>query len=218
MDEPEDCHDLMEILSGLKRRVHDDRLIWCKGADGFETAVSQRGGLLLGGVWSPHFLRDRGENPDDIPLVKRLWKPRIVLVESATDPLKDWLPLLEAIAQAGESLLLVTREISTELLQTLIVNARKGTLSCAVACPPGEGIPEALGCMASSPPTKTDRVPLAAEAWARRTATVVFPAENEWRRETSEMEVISTGGESLEDQQRRLRYLVRAIQKTTRRF
>jgi hypothetical protein len=218
MNNSEDCRDLQDVLSEVRRRVTDSRLIWCKPSDEFETTVSGRQGLLLGGAWSPHFLRDEGPGLDHIPRTKRLWRPRIAVIEKATQALPAWLPFMEAIVQAGESLLVVTKEISTEFLHTLIVNSLQGTLSCAVIHWSGDGAEDALGKTLSSPPASTDRVPLAAEAWVRRTGTAVFPAGDPWRGHMTELEVISTGGESHEHQQDRLRYLVGAIQTPVRRF
>ncbi len=54
---------------------------------------------------------------------------------------------------------------------------------------------------------------LAAEAWIRRTATVVFPADRSSDiGRLVEVSVIAVGGQNLESQQQRLRYLVLAIE------
>ena len=115
--------DVLNILAEVRVSVPNSRFIWCIAADGFETTVAHRQGLVLGGAWSPHFLRDGRDLWSDVPWTVRLWRPRIVTIDKATTPLSHWLPLMEAIAGAGESLLVVTREISTELLQTIIVNS-----------------------------------------------------------------------------------------------
>lgn len=215
----EDHRDLKDVLSEVRRRGTDNRLIWCKPSFDFQTTVAHREGLLLGGVRSPLFLRDAGEGLDGIPWVKRLYRLRIVVCEKATGTVADWLPLMEAIAKAGESLLLVTEQIAEELLQTLIVNSIKGTLPNAVIYRGNDGSVEALGREWSSPPEQTDRVPRAAEAWVRRTGTVVFPEPSGgWRGHMQDVEVISAGGESYDHQLERLRFLVREIQTPVRRF
>jgi hypothetical protein len=220
MNNTEDYRDLMDVLSEVRRRVTDNRLIWCKSADTFETTVSHRQGLLLGGAWSPHFLRDStGAALDDIPWTRRLMNPRIVVTDKATDALAVWLPLLEAVAKAGESLLMVTSEISTEILHTLIVNSVRATLPGAVIRQGDGRAADALGKVWTSPPTQTDRVPQAAEAWVRRTGSVLFPAPGDsWRGDMQDVEIISVGGESYDHQQDRLRYLVRTIQTPVRQF
>lgn len=211
--------DLLDTLAEARAGVPDSRFVWCMAAEGFETTLSRRRGLILGGAWSPHFLRDGREVWWDVPWTVRLWTPRIVTVEKAVAPLPQWIPLMEAVVAAGESLLVVTREISTELLQTVIVNSLKKTLSCcavrAAENLPGYGMPGGglPWDFADAPPKSPGRLPQAAEAWVRRTATVLFPATaDDWRFSASDVAVISVGGEDHEDQQDRLRFLVKAIQ------
>ena len=211
--------DLLAILAEVRRGVTDSRFIWCVAADGFETTVSHRQGFVLGGAWSPHFLRDRASFWWDVPWTVHLRLPSIVEVERAVAPIPEWLPLMEAIAQAGESLLLITKEVSTDLLRMLIVNSLKETLACCVIRA-GEGLPGWGRSAASSPwgfvdtPPKTAvQLPKAAEAWVRRNATVLFPSpDSEWRSLVRDLTVISVGGKNQDDQRDRLRFLVEAIQ------
>ena len=214
-----DYGDLVEVLAEVMPGAADSRFVWCVAANGFETTVSRRQGVILGGAWSPHFLRDDEDLWWGVPWTVRLWAPRIVTIERAVAPLQQWLPLMEAIAKAGESMLVVTREISAELLQTIIVNSLKKTLSCCVArvveSLPGYGLP-ATGVpweFVETPPGAADRLPQAAEAWVRRTATLLFPAPaGGWLPPVSDVTIISVGGENHEDQQDRLRFLVKTIQ------
>jgi hypothetical protein len=212
-------NDLLNLLDEVMVRVPDSRFVWCVAADGFETTVSHRRGLVLGGAWSPHFLRDASDLWWDVPWTMRLWAPRVITIDKADMPLAQWLPLMEAVAKAGESLLIVTRDASSELLQTIIVNSLKKTLSgCIIRAaqnlsgyaPPATGIP----WNSVNEPAKTnDRLPQVAEAWVRRSATVLFPKiENEWQSLDSEVTIISVGGENHEDQIDRLRFLVKRIQ------
>jgi hypothetical protein len=211
--------DLLNTLDEVIARVPDGRFVWCVAADGFETTISQRRGLILGGAWSPHFLRDAADLWWDVPWTMRLWAPRIVTITKADMPVGDWLPLMEAVAKAGESLLMVTRDVSTEVLQTVVVNALKKTLSgCVVRAAesisgygmPASGVPWEF---VDVPPKTNERLPQAAEAWVRRSATVLFPKiESEWQSFDSEVTIISVGGENHEDQIERLRFLVKRIQ------
>ena len=215
-----DYSDLLYVLAGVTRNVGDSRLIWCTTADGYETTVSSRRGLILGGAWSPHFLRDREAALWDVPWTVHLRAPVIATVEKAVMPLSEWLPLMEAVVQAGTSLLLITKDVSTELLQTFIVNALKETLSCCVV----QMVQDVAGWsvpvtsmpwgVLEGPPKKPDRLPHAAEAWIRRTATVLFPApDSDWL-PSQDITIISVGGKSHEDQYDRLRFLVETIQST----
>ena len=126
---------------------------------------------------------------------------------------------MEEIAQVGESLLLVTREVSTELLHTFIVNSLKETLACCVVRA-DEGMPgwkqpsaSALWAYEGPPSRSAGLLPKAAEAWIRRTATVVFPSpDSGWWPETNDITVIAVGGKNHDDQHDRLRFLVETIQ------
>ena len=211
--------DLLVILDDVRRRVPDSRYIWCSAADGFETTVAQRQGIVLGGAWSPHFLRDKWSGWWEIPWTVVLRNPSIVRIERAVTSFTEWVPVMEAVAQAGEALLVVTTEISTELLHTFIVNSLKETLSCCVIRPAdnlsGWGVStlSASWDFVSSPPPTTHQLPKAVEAWSRRNATVVFPtADSDWRMMVNDVTVISVGGRNQDDQHHRLRYMVEAIQ------
>jgi hypothetical protein len=214
----DDCRDLIDLLTEVRRRGVDNRLIWSKASDVFESSITHRQALLLGGAWSPQFFREADDSLDTVPLMRRLSFPRIVVAEKATEKLAEWLPLMEAIAQAGESLLLVTKEISTEMLHTLIVNSAKGTLNNAVIHLEREGTPDVLGKVWSSPPTSTERLVRASEAWVRRTGTAVLPPAGEQWKGMEDLEIIAAGGESLHHQRDRMRYLMKAIQAPVRRF
>lgn len=211
-------NDLLNILAEVRSRVADSRFIWCVAADGFKTTVSHRRGLILGGAWSPHFLRDRGTFWWDTPWTVHLRMPTIVEIERAVTPISDWIPLMETIAQAGESLLLITSEVSPELLHTFIVNSSKETLACCVVriakdLPGWKRPADKPWRIAETPPRTAGLLAKAAEAWIRRNATVLFPSQDsEWDSVVNDITVISVGGKNQDDQHDRLRFLVETIQ------
>jgi hypothetical protein len=219
MDMPAKYEDLTDVLAEVSRSVPDNRFIWCMAADGFETIVSCRKGLLLGGALSPWFLRNTGTFWYDVPDTMWMSKPHVALIERAIAPLLEWIPLMEDIAKTGDSMLLVTQEISGELVRTLSVNSLRGALKCSAVRLAddlhGYRLPgvDALGKPAKAPPREANGLPKADEAWIRRTATVLFPdSDEEWGVSLSDVAIISVGGDSYDEQQDRLRFLVRAIQ------
>jgi hypothetical protein len=56
---------------------------------------------------------------------------RVLVTDAAQSRVKDWLPLLEAVAQASEPLVVVAGKLANEVLATLAVNNNRGTLRCA---------------------------------------------------------------------------------------
>jgi hypothetical protein len=211
-----DGSDLVGLLHEARRRAPEDRRIWCTASDTFESRLQQRRGILLGGAFSPHFLRDATEARWETPWQVRLRHCRIAVCDNnaATQPLATWLPLLEATAGAGEALLVVTESIDSELLITMAVNAWKSTLPVCVVRPIRDRSASS-GTRLSTPPATQDQLMRVDEVWVRRTATVLFPKSGELLASAPAMEeivVIETGGENHENQIDRLRYLMRELQ------
>jgi hypothetical protein len=214
-----DCPpDLLQLISEARRLVSDDRLIWCAASETFDSHLTQRRGLLLGGAFSPHFLRDSTETSWDVPWTMRLRHCRVVICDNAAQQsLTAWLPLMEAVAGAGESLLVVTETIDSELLATFVVNAFKGTLRVCVVHPvSGRSDKSAAGAQFTTPPTNLDQLLRIDDVWVRRTATVCFPAAGDPLASAAALQdfvVIETGGENHDDQFDRLRLLMRELQR-----
>jgi hypothetical protein len=215
--------DLAALLTEARHTVEDDRAIWCVPSATFETRLDARRGLILGGAHGPHYLRDAG--PPEYAVPWQIWpvRARVIYCSGAADePYTVWLPLMEAIASAGESLIVVTTSIGRELLQTFLVNYLRSTL-CACVIGPGKdrfGRPlagaEGLGRPHSTPPRDPSQLPLVAEAWIRRTASVLLPAAGElWPPAAfrQDLTVIETGGDHAENQRERLRYLMTELQR-----
>ena len=209
--------DLLALVDQARELVRDDRHVWCCPSDTFDSRLVQRRGLLLGGAFSPHFLRDTSVTWMDIPWTMRLSNCRVIVCdEAAQQPLAAWLPLMESIAGSGEALLIVAEKIDSELLSTLVVNAVKGTLRTCVIHPARDryGSP-ATGAQFATPPASKDQLLRIDSVWVRRTATVCFPGAADPLASAAALEniaVIETGGENHDDQYDRLRFLMRELQ------
>ena len=103
-------------------------------AKGTETMVEIVEGMRLDrGYLSPYFVTD----PEKMKAV--VDDPMILLHEKKISAMADLLPLLEQIAKAGKSLLVIADDVDGEALATLVVNKVRGVLPCVAVKAPGFG-------------------------------------------------------------------------------
>ncbi len=85
------------------------------------------------GYLSPYFIT----NAEKMEVA--LEDPYILLHDKKISNMKDFLPLLEKVANTGKSFLLICEDVEGEALATLVVNKIRGTLKCAAVKAPGFG-------------------------------------------------------------------------------
>jgi chaperonin GroEL len=85
------------------------------------------------GYLSPYFVTD----PERMEVV--LENPYILIHEKKISSMKDLLPVLELVARASRSLLIIAEDLEGEALATLVVNKLRGTLQVAAVKAPGFG-------------------------------------------------------------------------------
>ena len=112
-------------------KVGKDGVITVEEAKGLETTLETVEGMQFDrGYLSPYFITD----PEKMEAV--LEDAYILIHDKKISAMKDLLPILEKVAQAGRPLLIIAEDVEGEALATLVVNKLRGTLKvCAVKAP-----------------------------------------------------------------------------------
>ena len=122
------------IIADAMDKVGKDGVITVEEAKTIETSLEVVEGMQFDrGYLSPYFVTD----PERMEVV--LEDPHILIHERKISSLKDFLPLLERVAQSGKPLLVVAEDLEGEALATLVVNKLRGTLKVAAVKAPGYG-------------------------------------------------------------------------------
>ncbi len=126
--------EIGKIMADAFQRVGKDGVITVEESKSFDTHVDFVEGMQFDrGYLSPHFVTD----PDK--MVCELDKPLILVHEEKISTVAKLIPLLEKVAEAKRSLLIIAEDIESEVLATLVVNKLKGVLKIAAVKAPGYG-------------------------------------------------------------------------------
>ncbi|MBA2726878.1 MAG: chaperonin GroEL [Parachlamydiaceae bacterium] len=119
------------IIASAMERVGKDGTITVEEAKGFETTLEVVEGMNFDrGYLSPYFIT----NPEGQECI--LDDAYILIHEKKISAIKDLIPLLQATAEAGRPLLIISEDVEGEALATLVVNRLRGSLKvCAVKAP-----------------------------------------------------------------------------------
>jgi len=123
--------EIGEKIADAMEKVGKDGVITVEEAKGLETTLETVDGMQFDrGYLSPYFITD----PEKMEAV--LEDAYILIHDKKVSSMKDLLPILEKVAQAGRPLLLIAEDVEGEALATLVVNKLRGTLKvCAVKAP-----------------------------------------------------------------------------------
>ncbi len=123
--------EIGNLIAEAMDKVGKDGVITVEEAKGLETTLETVDGMQFDrGYLSPYFITD----PEKMEAV--LEDAYILVHDKKISSMKDLLPLLEKVAQAGKPLLIIAEDVEGEALATLVVNKLRGTLKvCAVKAP-----------------------------------------------------------------------------------
>ena len=121
-------------LAEAMEKVGKDGVITVEEGKGLETEVEWVEGMQFDrGYLSPYFVT----NPQKMEC--ELEDAYILIYEKKITTVKDLVPVLEKVANAGKPLLIIAEEVEGEALATLVINKLRGTFRCATVKAPGYG-------------------------------------------------------------------------------
>ena len=123
--------EIGELLAEAMDKVGKDGVITVDEGKSLKTEIEFVEGMQFDrGYLSPYFVT----NPQQMQCV--LEDCYILVFEKKISSVKDIVPLLEAVVNAGKPLLIVSEEVDGEALATLVINRLRGTFQvCAVKAP-----------------------------------------------------------------------------------
>ena len=122
-----------KIAEALKL-VGKDGVVEVEEGKTMEITIDHKEGMELDkGYASPYFVTDS----DNMEAVME--SPYILITDQKISSIKDVLPLLEKVVNAGKSLVILADDIEGEALTTLVVNKLRGTFKALAVKAPGFG-------------------------------------------------------------------------------
>ncbi len=126
--------EIGDMISEAMEKVGQDGVITVEEGKSIKTEVEWVEGMQFDkGYLSPHFITD----PKSMQAVYE--KPYILINEKKIGTVKELVPLLEQVLQAGKALVIVAEDIDGEALATLVVNKLRGALNVVAVKAPGFG-------------------------------------------------------------------------------
>ena len=123
--------EIGELLAEAMDKVGKDGVITVDEGKSLKTEIEFVEGMQFDrGYLSPYFVT----NPQQMQAV--LEDCYVLVFEKKISSVKDIVPLLEAVVNAGKPLLIISEEVDGEALATLVINRLRGTFQvCAVKAP-----------------------------------------------------------------------------------
>src|SRR6267142_1633387 len=126
--------EIGKFLADAMKKVGNEGVITVEEAKSLETELEVVEGMQFDrGYNSPYFITNAEK------MICELEEPYILIHEKKLSSLQPMLPILEAVVQAGRSLIIIAEEIEGEALATLVVNKLRGGLKVASVKAPGYG-------------------------------------------------------------------------------
>ena len=123
-----------DLISDAMEKVGNEGVITVEEAKSTETFLETVEGMQFDrGYLSPYFVT----NADNMEA--EMEDPYILIHEKKISNMKELLPVLEKVVQAGKSLLVIAEDVEGEALATLVMNKLRGSFKVAAIKAPGFG-------------------------------------------------------------------------------
>jgi len=123
-----------EIIAEAMAKVGKEGVITVEEGSGLENELDVVEGMQFDrGYLSPYFINNQESMAADQE------DPFILLCDKKISNIRDLLPVLENVAKAGKSLMVIAEDIEGEALATLVVNNMRGIVKVSAAKAPGFG-------------------------------------------------------------------------------
>ncbi len=123
-----------DIIAEAMKKVGKEGVITVEEGSGLENDLDVVEGMQFDrGYLSPYFINNQQS------MSCELENPMILLHDKKISNVRDMLPVLEAVAKSGKSLLVISEDVEGEALATLVVNTIRGVVKVAAVKAPGFG-------------------------------------------------------------------------------
>ena len=123
-----------QIIADAMDKVGREGVITVEEGSGLENELDVVEGMQFDrGYLSPYFINNQESMSADLE------EPYVLLCDKKISNIRDMLPILESVAKAGKSLMVVAEDIEGEALATLVVNNMRGIVKVSATKAPGFG-------------------------------------------------------------------------------
>lgn len=123
--------EIGRIIADAMAKVGKEGVITVEEGTGFKNELDVVEGMQFDrGYMSPYFITNQQN------MSAELDNPLIFITDKKISSIRDFIPVLEAVAKAGRPLLIIAEDVEGEALATLVVNHMRGIVKvCAVKAP-----------------------------------------------------------------------------------
>ena len=126
--------EIGKMLADAIEKVGKDGVITVEESKNMEMTVDTVEGMQFDrGYISSYFVTDRERMEADFD------DAYVLIYDKKISAMKDLLPILEKVANAGRALVIICEDVDGEALTTLVLNTIRGTIKCCAVKAPGFG-------------------------------------------------------------------------------